>query len=400
MRRTTLALLAACLLPTGPVALGQDGSSGAGRQTVTAADDQSLDRFYGPTIDTNFDGGTMAAYIEAVKRAAGERAPTVMVRGNAEAVMVGPVELRRIPMVGALQLLDGVHDGGDRTHAFHVQTKNVGAGAGGDAAFLVNIESLGRAANQMPRDFRVLPIREITEALPGDPPEIVLPAETVLTAIETVIDITDADGGGADIRFHPESGLLMLAGPIKSLDAAETVLERIFGDVERRRDRARDLQRDRGLTDPDVLEDMLNNARAEVEVAAARLQYAKQEHALTREQVEKQQVLAEEGSIPEEVLKQAKLRLLRQEAELREQQIKLERLHQQAEQAEQRLHRSREIVGGGGPGGGELDALRAENAMLRERLAALEAQVTSLNNQLKGRDDRAGSRPSSRGDGR
>ncbi|MCC7388202.1 MAG: hypothetical protein IT431_05495 [Phycisphaerales bacterium] len=395
MRRTSRQLAALALsLGLATLATAQSTQSAedtarghdALRDALRATAIEQLQATLGPTINTTFAGGTLEDYVQAVKQAAGAAGPTIMLRGDSHEITVAPVDLRDIRMFNALQLLDGQHNPAPGSY-YRVSTDNVGQDR---PAYLVAIESQGRLTGQAPRDFRVLPIREITEALPGDPPEIVLPAETVLTAIETVLGITNDDGIETEIRFHPESGLLMLAGPTISLNAAEQVLDRIFTDVEQRRDRARELQSSQGLNNPDMVEDQLNNARAEAEMAGARVQLAEQELAFAHEELQRMQAMFDAGTVAEGEYRHLQLRVATKEAEMREQKIMLERCLQQAQQAERRLQRSKEIVNSAGAGGSETDALRAENAMLRERLAVMEAQIANLSTQLKGRDPRPG----------
>ena len=350
-----------------------------------AAQDQDQSAFFGPVVETQFTGGTLADYIEAVKRAAGDDAPTVMIRGDAGTIRVAPVDLRQIHMFAAIQLLDGNHMGVDSQTPYGVKSVNVGSPSGGRPAYLVTIEGYGRSKPGAPeREFMVLPIREITEALPGDPPEIVIPAETVLTAVETVIAIADPEGSATEIRFHPESGLLMLAGPSKALVAAQQVLVQIAQDVDQRRDRARELQRAQGLTNPDVLEQQLADARADAEMAMVRMGTAQQRSEAMAQRAEETRLLVEKGSRSEGELREARMELAESEAQVQEHRIMVERAMQRVQQFEKQLQRSKQIVSGGSSGA-EGDAIRQENALLRERLAVLEAQIAKLNEELKGR---------------
>ncbi len=350
-----------------------------------AAQEQDQSAFFGPVVETQFTGGTLGDYIEAVKRAAGDDAPTVMIRGDAGAIRVAPVDLRQIHMFSAIQLLDGDHMGPDNETPYGVRSVNVGAPSGGRPAYLVTIEGFGRPkAGQPERDFMVLPIRQITEALPGDPPEIVIPAETVLTAVETVIAIADPEGSATEIRFHPESGLLMLAGPSKALVAAEQVLGQITRDVEQRRDRARELQRAQGLTNPDALEQQLAEARAEDEMMEVRLGNTHEQLQLAAEQFAQLKALADSGSASAAELRSGQQEFLELKASAEEQQIKLRLAAERVDRLQKQLERSKQIVSGGGSGAGG-DTLREENAMLRDRLAMLEAQIAKLNEELKGR---------------
>lgn len=410
MRRTwtRIAALAICASFVVPTLAQQDPNSAtpdASAQRANLFDPLSEQRqqqqqlALGPVLSAPFSGGTLREYVATVKKAAGDNAPTVMVRGDADAVTIGAVELSDIQMFSALRLLEGqyITEGGSR---YYVSTDNVANGTTSKPAYLVMIQNNdgpSRGTSAAKPQFIVLPVKEITTALPGDPPEVVVPAETVLTAVETALDVAGSGDDKAVMRYHPESGLIILAGPEDALSAAQDVVRQIDSDVRQRRDRARELQKTQGLTNPDALEEQLADARAEAQMAEVRMHAAEQRLQMADQRLGVMQAQADQGVASADELREAKLRLTDADAEVQENRIQVDRARARAEQIGKLLERSKQIASGGAAPGSELQSLRDENAMLRDRVAVLEAQVAKLNSELKGRPgDRDGGRGGAR----
>jgi hypothetical protein len=336
----------------------------------------------GPTVSLNFHGGSLGEYVESLKAAA-EREPTnILVRGDADAILVGPTELRDVSLMTALQLVSGDYQDGEM--GFKVTATNVGAQPA-DNAFLVAVRSFGPVSGvPVPRETCVLSLREMTTPLPGDPPEVVVPAETILMAVETVMVASGGEQAEAEIRYHPESGLLIVAGTPRALEASQRVVESIFSDVQQRRQRAREIQQIQGLSNPDALQEQLADARSQAELAEVQVQRA--QHALDAARVwaDEMAAQADQGTVTPPELRSIEANVQAAEATLREQQIRLDRALERVQQAEQALARSKAIAAGGGSES-EAQALREENAMLRDRLAMMEAQIAELRARLEGR---------------
>jgi len=64
-----------------------------------------------------------------------------------------------------------------------------------------------------------------------------LPRETVLSAIETAVNLASGEPTASQpqIRFHPDSGLLIIVGSGDQVNAAEMVIENLVKDLERAR---------------------------------------------------------------------------------------------------------------------------------------------------------------------
>jgi hypothetical protein len=338
---------------------------------------------YGPTISVNFAGGSLDAYIVQLIAAAAPEPTNILVRGDARTIEISPAELRDISLFSALQLVSGDYRGADgRDH--RVSTMSLGAQGESAAAFLVEVRSERPSSGGFsgPREVLVLSIREMTTPLPGDPPEVVVNAETILTALETAIAIAGDEGVTSEMKYHPESGLLILAGTGNSLSAADRVVKQIWEDVQQRRLRAREIQQVQGLTNPDALQEQLADAKAEAQLAAVRTESAMQQRRALQERLLEAQERYQQGAQSADEMRQAELEVMQAEAMMQEHQIHADRANERVARAAEALDRAKAIAAGGGAES-ELAALRQENAMLRDRLAMMEAQIAELRERLE-----------------
>ncbi len=332
-------------------------------------------------VSLSFPGGTLEECIAALKEASEEGKANILIRGEADAIPVGPVELRDVPLANVLRLLSGEYQVGPSQYSVSMQ--EYPGNPGQPLAYSIEVKSRGTASPfaSSATEILVLSLKEITTALPGDPPEAVVPAETILTAVETALAVAEGETAAARVQYHAESGLLVMAGNEQALATANQVVEAIARDVRTRRDRARDLQQMHGLTNPDALEEQLADARAEAEMAEVQMGRAIGRMDIAKQQMERvTEQIARNVASPRD-LNTAQLGLIEAEADVSERRIRLERSVERVKQLERTLKRSRRIVAGGGTGE-EAQSLRKENTMLRERLAMLEAQLATLSAKL------------------
>ena len=369
----------------GPTAWAQDALATDQRSTTTQFI-KAQSPHAEPTISIDFEGGTLQEYIEAIMEAAQPHPLNIIVPKGGGAFPVGPMSLTDVSVASALSVISKSGDAvleGRRVKIGSGLERNPGEGRPVHIVQLFDVGPGDEAedrSRQSPRDFIVLQIKELTTALPGDPPESVVPAETVLTAIEAVLEIA----GSADdtkVKYHAPSGLVMLAGPINSLRAAEQVLSQMSMDTSIRRSRARELQSSQGLTNPEMLESELADAQADLELAQVRMHVAAERYELAEQGLGKTRDLVEGGFVHEGELEERRFKLIESQSEIEECRIEMERQHQRVEQLRRSLDRARAISTGGG-NADEIDAVRAENAMLRDRLAVMEAQLAQLQGRL------------------
>lgn len=384
MRR--IVLLAAFALP---LAAGPALSQGDAAPPRLQSQVDALNRL----ISLEFPGGTLSGYLAAIEEAAAGEPLNIMVTGPADEVAVGPVELHDVAVEAAIDVVSNTtYSEGGATFLVRSDTRFVGAGRPVHRVVVERRGSMSRATDDMdsgPREVLVLQIKPLTTPLPGDPPETAVPAETVLTAVETAIAVSIGDGDRTELKYHAASGLLMLSGPDMALIAAREVVRQIEQETEHRRDRARDLQQMRGLADPEDLEEQLADARAELEMLQVRARVEAQRLGLYEQEMEKLEQGYAAGAVGESEVHGAKFDMAEARALVEEQAIAVERQEQRVGQLERALERARAIAAGGGVET-EAAALREENAMLRDRLAVLEAQLRALQERLASQGGGAG----------
>ncbi len=383
MRLNRLAVLlavASCSAAIAPSAWAQDSRRAELAQRYAlkqlAAEQANQDKVL---VSVDFPGGTLTEWVVALTQAAKPEPANIILRGDAERIPIAPTKLDNVPLSAALEVVSGDYPLQDNTF-YRVSTKEFQEAAG-RSVFSMEIINIGSRAPRSPhqpapRDIIVLQIKELTTAMPGDPPEVVVPAETVLTAIETVLEVAE-DDGKTDMKYHSASGLIMLAGPVSSLKAAEEVVKQMWNDVVTRRDRARMLQNSQGLDRPEFLERDLAEAVAELEMARVQMLVASEQYEVAAESLEEAEKLQAEGFVSEGEVNATRLRLIESKADIERGRIQAELQQQTVEQLKRSLERARAIATGGDTSD-EISALRDENTMLRDRLAAMEAELAKL----------------------
>jgi hypothetical protein len=164
-------------------------------------------------IDLRFPGGSAADYIEALCEAS--EFLNVLVTPEVHQLDMQPVELKRVDPTAAIRLLDGLRQ--ERP----------------DGALVVDVEAVPGALFQSVI-YKVSAVPEKRGSRPAKAAsevwslaEIIkggMPAEDVLTAIETALDMFDEDAAAAEVRFHKETGLLMAFARPEQIEAVDDVV--------------------------------------------------------------------------------------------------------------------------------------------------------------------------------
>ncbi len=183
-------------------------------------------------VTMTFPGGTLAKFVSAV-RAVEPNANIVMATRAAEA-MVPPMELRGAGLEQALESACMVVEG-----PVEVRVKD----SGGQGQPVYTILALERrqpgvvgppSADQVVQ--RVFTLNNLTmprgSGLGVEP----LAVETILSAVELV---TTADGKSPLLRFHKDSGLLLVRGTNEQVANANEALAVMANDLDAREQRAR-----------------------------------------------------------------------------------------------------------------------------------------------------------------
>jgi hypothetical protein len=186
------------------------------------------------TLSVDFPGGTVGQYIEALKKAAGGHAVNVVASRAAMEVTIAAVSLRDVSVFAALSAVQGA---AGRDSQWNVR----GLGLSNSKAEAWSLEFLpppARYASQNDTALQVFSLRDLTEPLPGDPPGAPLtkPPEVVLTAVRAALDLLADRSPQPEMKFHEDSGLLIIHGTMEQIAAVHQALDQMREDVKRRRE--------------------------------------------------------------------------------------------------------------------------------------------------------------------
>ncbi len=237
----------------------------------TTADEASPQQEHTNTVTIHFTGGSLYDYLEALKDATPEKHINLALRGPAEAVPMGPVDLVKVPIDIAMKMVEGDYAAvafgnptryrvlvTDYTYDFD-SSNNMPS-----VVYTIDIQGSSKqvqsASTASQTHLLVLSLNEITQPMPGVSTDLVVPAQTVLTAVEASLSMFDQTASEVNIKYHTESGLLIVTGSQQAINAASDVVSSIQQDLHIRREAAHDLLIKQGLGDPDKLRDELADA--------------------------------------------------------------------------------------------------------------------------------------------
>jgi hypothetical protein len=191
------------------------------------------------TVSVEFRGGTVGQYIDTIKAAAKDHAVNVVASRAAMEVQIGPISLRDVSVYTALS---AIRSAAGRDTQWAVD-RLVSPGGKTVEAYALEFQP------QLPGPTRVsstdvgisvFSLRDLVEPLPGDPAgvQLVKPPEVVLTAVKAALDLM-GDRGNPDMKFHEDSGLLIIHGNAEQTNAVRQALDQIRDDIGRRRSAAK-----------------------------------------------------------------------------------------------------------------------------------------------------------------
>lgn len=158
-----------------------------------------------PTFDVDFDGGTLADYVELLR----ELNPEVSI------VTAGPLEHVDLP---AIRVRDSIfYDVLQLAELLAEPTDSISMEAVSADILVI------RAADHEHHEHDELVTRfwSLEQVLV----EHGLPLEDVLAAVETMLELFD--GGDTRVRYHDETSVLLARGPVEEIQAIEEIVERL-----------------------------------------------------------------------------------------------------------------------------------------------------------------------------
>jgi hypothetical protein len=314
-------------------------------------------------VSVDFKGGTLKELAVALRGATKEPV-NISLQGDAAGVEVEPMSLRNVTVESALRAAIGNRIGTQFLpdgSGLELKFESVQSGPE-DASVFVITRSPSSFRNSPPPPRERVEVLSIQRLVSGDGATT---PDVVLTAIDTGLMLQQSDREPRpQIKFHKDSGLLLIRGDPQDVALATEIVKRMMSDHDRQtseaaRRKAASIERGAALRQAMV---KLRVAEAEADLAEQRVNEAAQ-------QVDK-------GMRSPSELPQLKLEAQRAQANREMVQIEIDRLKQEEEAG----------IGGPGaePGAGadtpaSQDPRDAVIAALQARVAALEAQLGQKN---------------------
>jgi hypothetical protein len=314
------------------------------------------------TID--FPGGTVGDFVAALSQATG--APVNVVIGDAQiaSTAMGPVKLRGVTVETAVRVIP-----------------SAASPARGQALWDVS-----RIDDQ--HGAPVFRIRQVETDRPGGYPIVTevlslasassagVDAKAVLSAVDAALGMLENAGAPPEIKYHPESALLIVRGTPPQVSTIREVVERVGDDAERRRKEELKRAGARIALEGQTRKLQIQRERAAAELAAAEADFG-----------ELKQMRAA-GTIPPSQLRDAELKVAQARAGAQMAEAEMVQLQRQAELGtvpgsdDQRAPDRRGAGGAGRPGDQDdvipqlramVEDLKAQNEALQQQLRALQA---------------------------
>jgi hypothetical protein len=316
-------------------------------------------------VTVDFPGGTVGQYIDALKKAAGRQAVNVVTSRAATEVPIGPISLREVSVFTALSAISTAA-GRDTIWNVKPLAAPMSKAIEGYALEFAPQQPGPRMVVPSDTSIQVFSLRDLIEPLPGDPPGVPLtkPPEVVLTAVKASLDLLGDRAAQPDMKFHEDSGLLIIHGTGEQIGAVSQALSQMRDDVRRRRDAARASMQPHAD---------LDQMRMEVDKAAVMHTQAMRSLERANTDLERVRKLAEAGQAPQ--------------AEVGDAEAKVDDLKARVELTSIDLDRTKIMLKSAEAGGGGPTSPRAED--IRRRLAEIDDKIQKLNvdlhvNQAKG----------------
>lgn len=264
IRRSAAALLLAAslnpaLAQTEPAPQPDTGAS------ARPASDRAFAKF-GPRLSVDFPGGTVQAYIDALRAAAGDEAVNIVLSEGAAAAQLPAIRLLDVNVYSALEAA-----------TFAAQTEPGASWQVRPLVFDANSKPsfalvLSRPQLLQMNEQPTMRVLNLAEALAGGNIE----PQTALTAVQAALEVLGGPSP-AQLKFHKDTGLLFVSGTTPQLGAAGDVLAKLAQSsqnaagaerMRREQERAQQVLRPRFQAALETAEAKLAAAQAESERAA------------------------------------------------------------------------------------------------------------------------------------
>ncbi len=263
-------------------------------------------------ISFEFDGGSLAEFVDVVQAAAGTK--QVLVRGNAAEFEMPPLQMEKVTLYGVLSALDGDerrHRNGDRSRL------NVGDR---DGVYLVEVETDSPSRQDM-EARRTQTMSWSVASLRGQGS---VSTEELLTAIEAAVEVSEGVET-TKLRFHDETSLLIVSATGQTLQMIDSVLQQLSRSAN-----------STATARQEALEQQ-SKFRSEAMIARSRMDYFTELLNFEEKRLERLQASFESGSISEEEVHEQRLAVLEARASGQEAEARLQEVEARLAQVQSRL---------------------------------------------------------------
>jgi hypothetical protein len=252
-------------------------------------------------IDIDFPGGTLREYVAALREVTKPNVVNVVAPETVLNVRIGELSLRQVTIKTAVDSVEWAIEPRGTVLVQQIGPNSYGLTSRRGAASVEAGPSGPVAAIQ------VLSLKELTDPLPSDSPHgrVTVEADVVLTAVRTAVESTNGDQ--AELKYHADSGLLIVRGTPDQLRTAESVLERMQTDVRMRR---------KSLKEASVGMVNVEELRAETQKQEIRTQLLELNYARARAEVDQAEAMRKEGALSEAEYNSARAAMDRMHAEV------------------------------------------------------------------------------------
>jgi hypothetical protein len=309
----------------------------------------------GPVISIDYKGGTLGDFVASLRNSTKEPV-NISLQGGADKIPVSALNVRNVSVETALQAALGPRINqqqmnADGTAAF-IMFNEISGGGGGLPVYCVAVQgSMGPP--RVPSADRV-EVYSIQRLITGDNK---ISPDVVLTAIDTGLALEPGAGASKpQIKFHPDSGLILIRGEAADVRLAGDIVNRMVNDHEQHakdaaRRRAAEIDRTARMRRLEI-----EGRMAEADLAAAKARL---------DQLNK---LADAGQVSGDERARAQADVMKAQAQLEIVRVEMQRLKDEADAG---------LAAGGDDQGGDGKA-DPRDAMIAE----LQKQVTDLKAQL------------------
>ncbi len=239
-------------------------------------------------IDLDFRGGTAVDFIQAIRKATGDRA-NIVVTPYVEDVRIPPMSLRRVDVFAAVGLLEGERAESPERSVM-LKVRQLGAVSGGIAPLMkVIAEARFVQSPGRPEQSSIWSVADLIASGTS--------AEHITTAVSAALELLGPDSHKAQVRFHKETSLLLARANAEQIQIIESVIDQLRrSSVHRReqtlkplheeiaalRERAEAAQNDRRVIEKEAVERLRMAETANVRAEAMERRTAELEAAVAR----------------------------------------------------------------------------------------------------------------------